>query len=342
MKKWMKFVLVIAVFSVIFVTGCKDDVTDPDVNEFDILKTYMEDSGIDLADISAGWVKPGSIVANGAAPTEVDSFAVSYDVIDIRSADDFAAGHIKNAVNSTLGDILTAAQGTRSPIMVVCYTGQTAARAVTALRLSGYADAVSLKWGMCGWNATFDTKWVDNAATATDPGWVTAGDPTAVAEFDYPSLSTGFEDGADILAARVDAILSLGWTQGNADVLAAPENYFINNYWSESSWNTYGHIPGAYRINENLGLAGLSGLDPEAETLITYCYTGQTSALITGWLHILGYENAKSLVYGANAIVAGGTIPAKSWHGDGSASQLNYGYFMTFMGEETYVGPTAP
>ncbi|MCK5759222.1 MAG: rhodanese-like domain-containing protein, partial [Clostridiales bacterium] len=334
------FVLVIAVISVIFVAGCKDDVTDPDVNEFDVLKTYMTDSGFDLANIAAGWVMPGTIVADGAAPTEVDSFAVSYEVIDLRSAEDFAAGHIKDAINSTLGDILTTAGGTRSPIMVVCYTGQTAARAVTALRLSGYADAISLKWGMCGWNAEFDFKWEDNAATETLDGWVTEGEPTAVAEFNYPTLSTGETDGADILAARVDDILSLEWTQGNADVLATPDNYFINNYWSEDSWNTYGHIPGAYRINETLGLDGLVNLDPEAETMITYCYTGQTSALITGWLHILGYENAKSLVYGANGIVADGTVPAKSWHGEGSASELNFGYFQTVDGEEVYVGPT--
>ena len=36
MKKWMKFVLVIAVISVIFVAGCKDDTTDPDVNAFEV------------------------------------------------------------------------------------------------------------------------------------------------------------------------------------------------------------------------------------------------------------------------------------------------------------------
>jgi len=340
MKKWMKFVLVIAVISVIFVAGCKDDVTDPTVNEFDILKTYMTDTGFDLVNIAAGWVQPGNVVAGGAAPAEVDSFAVSYDVIDLRSAEDFATGHIKDAVNSTLGDILTTADGTRSTIMVVCYTGQTAARAVTALRLSGYADAVSLKWGMCGWNATFNGNWEDNAATETDPGWVTEGDPTAVAEFDYPTLDTGLEDGAEILADRVNAILSMEWMQSNTDVLATPENYFINNYWSEYSWNLYGHIPTAYRINENLSLAGINGLDPDAATLVTYCYTGQTSALITGWLHILGYENARSLVYGANAIVANGTIPANSWHGELSASELNYGYFQTVDGEEVYVGPT--
>ncbi len=194
---------------------------------------------------------------------------------------------------------------------------------------------------MCAWNATFDTPWVDNAAVTTDPGWVTTGDPVPTEVFDYPSLDTGMEDGAEILAARVDAILSLDWKQGNADVLDNPDDYFINNYWSLDSWNTYGHIPTAYRIKENLGLAGINGLDPEANTLITYCYTGQTSALITGWLHVLGYENARSLVYGANAIVDGGTVPAKSWHGTGSNSELNYGYFMTNdIGEEIYVAPT--
>jgi len=300
----------------------------------------MIDKDFDLANIASEWVKPGTLLADGVAPTEVDSFAVSYDVIDLRSAEDFATGHIKDAVNSTLENILTVAAEMDDPILVVCYTGQTAARAVAALRLSDHTDAVSLKWGMCGWNATFNDKWEDNVATETLDGWVTEGEPTPVAEFDYPTLDTGLEDGAEILAARVDAILSLDWLQTNPDVLDTPENFFINNYWTEDSWNTYGHIPTAYRIKENLGLAGLNGLDPDADTVITYCYTGQTSGLITAWLHILGYENAKSLKFGANAIVADGTIAAKSWHGAGSASELNYGYFQTVGDEEVYVGPT--
>lgn len=51
--------------------------------------------------------------------------------MDIRSAVDFDNGHIKGAVNVPLANILTAAPnaGTK-PILVVCYTGQTAARAV--------------------------------------------------------------------------------------------------------------------------------------------------------------------------------------------------------------------
>jgi len=339
MKKRSLVILMVIVSITMFMVSCKESSTDPVVNEFEILQDYMAANNLDLSNISAGWVKGGSVTNAGVAPTAVDSFAVSYSVIDLRSAVDFEAGHIKNAVNSTLANILTTAAEAQGTIMVVCYTGQTAARAVTALRLSGYSDAFSLKWGMSGWNATFNTKWETNAATTIHADWQTTGDPAATTTFDYPSISADSEDGAEILAERVNAILTLPWTQTNADVLANPQNYFVNNYWSEDSWNTYGHIEGAYRINENLSLAGLNNLDPNATTLITYCYTGQTSALITCWLNVLGYENAKSLLYGANGII-GETIPAKSWHGANSASELNYGYFQTVNGEEVYVAPT--
>ena len=339
MKKNRIVILLIVLALTMFLVSCKDSSTDPEIDKFEILQDYMAANNFDIADISAGWVKPGSLANAGAVPTAVDSFAVSYSIIDIRTAEDFEAGHIRDAVNTTLGNILAVAAEAENTIMVVCYTGQTSARAVTALRLSGHTDAVSLKWGMGGWNATFNTKWADNAVTEVHADWQTTGDPTEVATFDYPTFSTDSEDGAEILAERVNTILALDWKQGNEEVLAAPTTYFINNYWSEDSWNTYGHIEGAYRISENLNLNGLGNLDPNVTKLVTYCYTGQTSALITGWLQVLGYENARSLLYGANGIM-GETIPAKSWHGDGSASELNYGYFQTVEGEEVYVEPT--
>ena len=46
-RRWM-ILLVIAVIAMVFVTGCKDDTTDPELNEFEILSQYMLTSGMDL------------------------------------------------------------------------------------------------------------------------------------------------------------------------------------------------------------------------------------------------------------------------------------------------------
>ncbi len=79
-----------------------------------------------------------------------------YHVFDIRSAADFATGHVKGAMNVALTDVLTKAAevGNSKPILVICYSGQTAGRAVMALRLSGYADAKVMKFGMSYWSTT--------------------------------------------------------------------------------------------------------------------------------------------------------------------------------------------
>ena len=127
MKKWMKFVLVIAVISVVFVAGCKDDTTDPDVNGFEILTSYMDANDMTLTDLLAGWI---------IAPDSLVQVLDDYYVMDIRTGDyhgatvlddpddivDYDNGHIEGAVLSSLGNIVTDAAQADNPIVVVCYT----------------------------------------------------------------------------------------------------------------------------------------------------------------------------------------------------------------------------
>jgi rhodanese-related sulfurtransferase len=58
---------------------------------------------------------------------------------------------------------LTTAASATKPILVVCYTGQSAGHAVVALRLSGYSDAKVLKWGMSGWRSDLAGPWEGNS-----------------------------------------------------------------------------------------------------------------------------------------------------------------------------------
>ncbi len=87
-----------------------------------------------------------------------------------------------------------------------------------------------------------------------------------------------------------------------ANVLTNPGNYFINNYWTTTDVQTYGHISGAYRVNPlTIENNEIKNLNP-AKTIITYCWTGQTSSMVTAYLNILGY-NALSLKFGANGLI---------------------------------------
>ena len=327
MRQLLKLLALLLV-PALFFPACKDDPVEPSKSEFEILKTYLAANSLDLPAITNGYTKAGS-----AINVNMTDFSVpDYYLIDLRSQADFDQGHIKDAHIATLATVLDeAAKAGGKKILVVCYTGQTAARAVAALRLMKY-EAYSLKWGMCGWHDDLAGKWKTNATDYASPNWVSSGTPKTLATFSEPTLSTNLTDGQAILEARVKTMLEKTWSVTKTDVLTTPTNYFIVNKWPLTSWDAYGHIDGAYRIDEDLTLDHLNYLDPAA-TVVVYCYTGQTSAITGGWLDVLGY-NTRSLSFGANGIVhtalVNGTVdggPGKSWHGVGSGSELNFGYY---------------
>lgn len=324
MKDSIKFLLLFSLLA-IFVNGCKKDATEVSQSEFELLTQYMAQNDLDLPDVLNGWVTS----ASGLNVNTTDYSVPDYYVIDLRGATDFETGHIKDAHNVALANILDEAPNAAGkPILVVCYTGQTAARAVGFLRMMGY-EAKSLKWGMSSWHSDFAGKWNSNAADVDSPNWVTSGTPPAYQEFGSPTITTNDADGASILESRVRAALTKSWSVSKTDVLANPTDYFINNKWSLTSWDEFGHISSAFRIDEDLSLSGLKYLDP-SKVCVTYCYTGQTSSITTAWLDVLGY-NGRSISFGANGIVHSklvvGSAAKSSWKGAGSGSENNFGYY---------------
>lgn len=305
MKKLFLLLLMIPLLLV----NCKKDDDNPTptpepTDSYGILATYLVDNDMDLPDILAEW-----IVAAPADEAALPAFLDMYDIIDIRSAAHFAEGHIEGAINSPspLTNILDVAENTTKPILVVCYSGQTAGHAVVGLRLSGYADAKVLKFGMSGWNSNNSAPWEgnsgpENGVTAIGhPNWVTTATTTPV-EFNNPTLTGSVAEA--ILEERVELMLTGGLAGiTNVDVLDAPEDtYFINNYWDQTDVDHYGHIAEAYRVKPlSIENGEMKNMDP-SKTLVTYCWTGQTSSMVTAYLNVIGY-NAKSLRYGANGMI---------------------------------------
>jgi rhodanese-related sulfurtransferase len=292
MKNLFLFSFLFAFVATFTFTGCKkDDTPAVEVNEYALLSDQLKTSSLDLDKLLS------SLVLFPAAETDV---AAKY-IIDLRSATDFAAGHIANAVNVEFKNILTeASKAAAKPILVVCASGQTSTYAVALLRLYGYPDASALKWGMSGWNARFD-KWTANCKDLkTDANWNV--DIVANITFESPKLATGLTTGSEILKKRVEAVVAAGFKSiAPADVLATPANYFINSYISAAHYTGFGHIKGSYRINPLLITDGtINNLDP-SKKIVSICYTGQTSGCITAWLNVLGYD-AYSLLWGLNGL----------------------------------------
>ncbi|MBN1650706.1 MAG: rhodanese-like domain-containing protein, partial [Bacteroidales bacterium] len=127
------------------------------------------------------------------------------------------------------------------------------------------------------------------------------------------SISSASTSGEGILAERVNYMLTNGFKGINAaDVLTAPSSYFINNYWAAADVETYGHISGAYRVNP-LTIEGgeINNLNPD-KTIVTYCWTGQTSSMVTAYLNVLGY-NASSLKFGTNSLIYDDLAASHQW-----------------------------
>ncbi|MBK6948299.1 MAG: hypothetical protein IPH16_09765 [Haliscomenobacter sp.] len=324
---WKLFLVAVLALSL---AGCKDDAVEVQESEFNLLTTYMKTNNLDLTNLTGSFVIAGS----GINVNTADFSVPDYYVLDIRSKADYDLGHIKNAVNVTLANVLEeAAKAGGKKILVVCYTGQTASRAVAALKLMGY-DAKTLKWGMASWHADFAGKWTSNAVDFASPNWVTTGAAPAMPTFTtFPTLATGQTDPAKILESRVKTmLLNTAWMETRDNALANPGNYFVINYWPQVSWDAFGHINGAYRFMEDLKIDNLKNIDP-AKTCLVYCYTGQTSGITSAWLEVMGY-NTKSLGFGSNRIVytqlKGSDVDkakTKAWKGDGSGSGNNFGYY---------------
>ncbi len=270
-----------------------------------ILTDYLVANNMDLSDIIAsGWITTSTDV--NTKQTDADA-TNDYYVIDIRAAEHYTPGHIQGAVNSTLLNVVaTAANAGGKTIVVACYTGQTAAHAVVALRLSGYTDAKVLKWGMSSWDSSLMSYWnnsTGNAGTSSSNWTPAPGALVANATFDSPTISSSATTGEGILAERVTYMLTNGFKGvANADVLTTPSNYFINNFWAAADVELYGHISGAYRISPlTIANGEMNNLNPDKK-VVTYCWTGQTSSMITAYLNVIGYD-ATSLKFGANGMI---------------------------------------
>ncbi|NQV19212.1 MAG: rhodanese-like domain-containing protein [Armatimonadetes bacterium] len=331
-KRWMLLVAIIAAFSVLFFTGCKDDTTDPGTDEFELLVQYMADNDLDLPTMLAG----GEIVETTGTYSWVVSATAVFDygienifIMDIRKGDkygpdstgvwpvtptpneitDYDDGHIEGAHSVALADVVTyeAANNIDDlPVLVACYSGHDTGHAVMALRLNGETQAQSLKWGMSSWNADFDLwqNFIGNAANDYPGCWDDDDVVPALPEYtEAPILETGMDAGVEILEYQINNAILDGLNGITiADVLSDYEAYDIYNYWGVADWEYYGHITTSYQVTPGeLGLETLDILNPNG-TNVVYCWSGQNASMIAAWLNVLGYDG-RVLKFSANGMI---------------------------------------
>jgi rhodanese-related sulfurtransferase len=318
-KIWMSIILLIAIFA----ASCNNE--EETVNEAQLLVEYLESAdGGNYANTAMPAIKSASDVKT------MNTVGTNY-IIDIRSAADYAAGHIENAVNVPASDVLTHLEGTtdddaKEEIHIVCYSGQTAAWVTCLLRLAGYDNAYSMGFGMCSWNADFAGSWNNNIGSMYSSQFTTEATAKPAADNDLPVLNTGFKTGKEILDARIDEVFAAGFNAVKIDkatVFGALSSYHIVNYFAEADYSSVGHIPGAmqYTPKESMALdADLLTL-PTDKDVVVYCWTGQTSANMAAYLSVIGYRG-KTLLFGVNGMIYD-DLTAHKWS---EASIMGYDY----------------
>lgn len=272
-------------------------------SEAKILIDYLEANGDFInSEKVPSMIKSKEVFENLANP--------KYLVIDLRSAEDFAKGHISKAKNVPMKNVIDyfdtkIKPGEYDKITFVCYSGQTAAYTTAILRMLGYHNVFAMKWGMSSWNNAFATKWETNLSsdfvskleTTSNP----KNEPSAL-----PTLAVGSNDPKVILKARAKEALSIDYKTillKPAELFDNGSNYYIINYWPTPKYDA-GHIPGAIQYAPKKSISTKADIltIPTDKKVAVYCFTGQHSAFVVAYLKLLGYD-AYSLGFGSNSFM---------------------------------------
>lgn len=252
----------------------------------------------------------------------------AYHVIDVRTDSWFEYGHIKNAANVPAEELLNYFQTKIDPsnfekIVIVCYSGQSAAYYSGLLRIAGYDNVYSMKWGMSSWREDFADTWLKNTKTSFEDQLETTTNEKP-ASGTPPQLNTGKVEGKEILQNRLQELFAIPYNEfilESKDVFENPGDYFIVNYSKTDDYNL-GHIPGAVLYDEGTSL--LSGTDlltlPKDKKVALYTTTGQEAAYLVAYLNVLGYDTG-NIAYGENSFM--NNLLAKNGRDAFSSKEIN-------------------
>jgi rhodanese-related sulfurtransferase len=268
--------------------------------EFELLRTH--------ADEVLQTMTPTKSVTEVKQIVDDPTEAAKYTIVSVRSAADYAKGHVPGAINipyKTIADDASLALiDPAKPVITYCYTGHTGQLSDVILSMLGYTS-YNMKYGMMGWTSDPDVL----ATTPFDcnpPDYDTETTLNDLpADNELPVLKTGKRKAVDIAQVQAQAYLASGKapTKSVTDVKQIVDDpveaakYTIVSVRSAADY-AKGHVPGAINIpwKEIAKEENLKKL-PKDKPIITYCYTGHTGQLACTVLNLLGYE-AYNMKYG--------------------------------------------
>jgi len=115
-----------------------------------------------IAVISGGALLFPALMPRGRQATPLQATQMinrgkSTAVIDVRSADEFAAGHLRDAKNMPLPDLAKRIgeldKNKVKTVILVCQSGARAGKAARQLKSAGFEDIYTLEGGVNAWSA---------------------------------------------------------------------------------------------------------------------------------------------------------------------------------------------
>jgi rhodanese-related sulfurtransferase len=232
-------------------------------------------------------------------------------VIDLRSSKLFSEGHIKSAVNKKFEDLPSYFETGIKPfeydkIIIVCEDGQLSSYTTSLLRLMGYGNVYSMRWGMSAWNKKYASDgWLKGVSGKYETSLEKTVNERPVPK-SMPELKTGMTTGQEIGNVRFKKLFEEG--AGNIlitadEVFKDPGKYYIVNLERKDKYED-GHIPGAvrYKPEGTLGFTEEMASVPADKTVVLYCGTGHNSGFATAYFRLFGYD-ARTLKYGNNSFM---------------------------------------
>lgn len=315
MKKILIFNLTVII---LFINGCLDDKSIP------LAGFQIDDSAKILEFLESQGDFPNTDEAPGlVTPQDIFNTPNNYCLLDIRDHGEFIKGHIKNSCNviqerlfEIVDSVYTLDQYKR--IAIISKNGQASAYFTCLLRLAGFENVFSLKYGMAYWNIDFSEEWLDNCKNEDDlSSYENKVNPklalTSLPKLDIPiSLKTPKEK----TLYRIKQVIKKGFweninyiTQLNSNIKLThikicygPEKFYI---YPPRDLGAMGHPVGTiwYVNHPNFEFRSIESLQslPTDSKIIIYTGDGQLGACITAYLTLLGYD-IKNLLFGANQL----------------------------------------
>jgi rhodanese-related sulfurtransferase len=298
------FIMMAVVFNCSFgaANTTNDSLADP-IDEFKLLVEYLENA--------PGYIFTADLPIIDADEVKKNLKNPKYHIIDIRNEAWFEYGHIKGAKNLNSNELLdyvsTVINSTDfEKIILVCYSGQSASYFSSLLRIAGYDNVFSMKWGMSAWREDFaEAHWSKFIGNSYESNLVNA-ETLKPEPGDYPGINTGQTKAKDILSVRIDEMFKIPYKDKIVkfdEFVANKDDFFILNF-AQRDFYELGHISGA--INYEPGVSLHSSKDlftlPVDKKIVVYGDTGLEAAFVVAYLNVLGYD-AANLAYGANGFM---------------------------------------